>query len=193
MIDTDVSTLNLLAHDRMAEILELDVDNETSLAAAINITDAIMSSASYNVTSSVLVEATVSPIPRHVLISTLYLLGVLGNLTALGLLFSSKTTPRNPRLSLMLRCLAMNDLTAVLGMWIQMLLKSHIAGLANHQIFCSIRVVWRCFGLGSGCIVCVMAIDRWIALSSPFFYHRSTNVTWHRHVNKWSPASLDTT
>ncbi|XP_073979363.1 prostaglandin E2 receptor EP3 subtype isoform X2 [Rhodnius prolixus] len=111
-------------------------------------------------------------IHRDVLITMLYLLGFLGNATALALLFGSKSAPRNPRLSLMLRCLAVNDLTAVLGMWILMNLKSYIAGLAKQHWLCSVRVIWRSFGLGSGCIVCIMAIDRWIALSIPFFYHR---------------------
>lgn len=42
-------------------------------------------------------------IHRDVLITMLYLLGFLGNATALALLFGSKSAPRNPRLSLMLR------------------------------------------------------------------------------------------
>ena len=44
-----------------------------------------------------------------------YILGVLGNTAALLYLYGSKSKPRNPKHALMLRCLAANDLVAVLG------------------------------------------------------------------------------
>ncbi|XP_037953411.1 prostaglandin D2 receptor-like [Teleopsis dalmanni] len=37
---------------------------------------------------------------------------------------------------------------------------------------CALKVVWRFFGLYSGCIAAVMAIERWMALARPFIYHK---------------------
>lgn len=37
---------------------------------------------------------------------------------------------------------------------------------------CMGKVVWRFFGLSSGCIAAVMAIERWMALARPFIYHK---------------------
>lgn len=37
---------------------------------------------------------------------------------------------------------------------------------------CVGKVIWRFFGLSSGCIAAVMAIERWMALARPFIYHK---------------------
>lgn len=37
---------------------------------------------------------------------------------------------------------------------------------------CMALVVWRFFGLSSGCIAAVMAAERWMALARPFTYHK---------------------
>ncbi|XP_014249082.1 rhodopsin, GQ-coupled [Cimex lectularius] len=107
---------------------------------------------------------------RHAVITVIYFMGVIGNLSALGFLYASSAAPKNLRHLLVLKCLAFNDLLAVVGMWIQMNLRTLIPSIARSQWFCAFRVIWRCFGIGSGCIVCIMAIDRWIALTRPLFY-----------------------
>ncbi|KAL5292339.1 hypothetical protein ACFFRR_011253 [Megaselia abdita] len=37
---------------------------------------------------------------------------------------------------------------------------------------CAGYIIWRFFGLSSGCIAVVMAIERWMALARPFTYHK---------------------
>lgn len=72
----------------------------------------------------------------------------------------------------MLRCLATNDLVALLGMLVQMYVTIYVAGATSMRIFCSLRVVWRLFGLFSGCVAIVMAAERWLALTRPFLYQK---------------------
>ncbi|CAB0009612.1 unnamed protein product [Nesidiocoris tenuis] len=104
--------------------------------------------------------------------NSVYILGIVNNFAALGYLYGSESAPKNLRHSLMLKSLAFNDLLAVLGMWIQMNSALVFPSIKKTRWFCIIRVIWRSFGLGSGCIVCVMAVDRWIALTRPFFYQK---------------------
>ena len=44
------------------------------------------------------------------------------------------------------------------------LYKSHI------WIFCFSRILWRFFGLSSGCVAFLLAVERYFALTKPFFY-----------------------
>lgn len=98
------------------------------------------------------------------------LLGVVGNIAALCIL---RGQARNRRHALMLRCLAANDLVALLGMLVQLYLRQFLpCYLYSEFWFCVVRVLWRIFGLGSGCVAIVMAIERWLALTHPFFYQR---------------------
>jgi hypothetical protein len=50
----------------------------------------------------------------------------------------------------------------------------------NNVWSCRIRVLWRFFGLGSGCVAIVMAVERWLALTKPFFYQKVRNT--HRSI-----------
>lgn len=111
------------------------------------------------------------------IITVVYLFGLLGNTTALFYLLNPKSKPRNPRHVLLLTLLLINDLTAVIGMWTQMNISIHYKAIAQTKAFCSLRVIWRAFGLGSGCIVTVMAIDRWLALTRPFYYTKHVTVS----------------
>lgn len=72
----------------------------------------------------------------------------------------------------MLRCLATNDLVALLGMLIQMYVTIYAGSVTTNRAFCSLRVVWRLFGLFSGCVAIVMAVERWLALTRPFVYQK---------------------
>lgn len=44
------------------------------------------------------------------------------------------------------------------------LYKSHI------RFFCFSRILWRFFGLCSGCVAFLLAVERYFALTKPFFY-----------------------
>jgi prostaglandin E receptor 4 len=68
----------------------------------------------------------------------------------------------------MLRCLTINDLIAMLGTWVQMYISRYWPGNG----FCYLHVVWRLFGLFSGCVAIVMAGERWLALTRPFLYQK---------------------
>ena len=114
-------------------------------------------------------------ITSQVFITILYLVGAIGNLIALIVLYQQeRKTRRNRKHTLMLRCLALNDLFAQLGMLIQMNLQIHL--ITEHQHFgwnmCVTRTIWRFFGIGSGSVAAVMAVERWLALTHPFFYHQ---------------------
>lgn len=72
----------------------------------------------------------------------------------------------------MLRCLAINDLAALLGMLVQMYVTIYAGTVTSTRPFCAMRIVWRLFGLFSGCVAIVMAAERWLALTRPFLYQK---------------------
>ncbi|XP_011870775.1 PREDICTED: prostaglandin E2 receptor EP3 subtype isoform X2 [Vollenhovia emeryi] len=116
---------------------------------------------------------------RHVtlasqlILTLVYITGVIGNVSALVILFH-RDKRRNRKHLLMLRCLATNDLVALLGMLVQMYVTIYADGVSSTRVFCSLRVVWRLFGLFSGCVAIVMAVERWLALTRPFVYQKVT-------------------
>lgn len=103
----------------------------------------------------------------------MYMTGALGNLAALTILYRNEKKTRNKKMVLMLRCLASNDLVALMGMLILMKLQVYLPNkwVCSHE-FCVARVIWRQFGLSSGCVAVVMAVERWLALTHPFLYQK---------------------
>ncbi|XP_063587994.1 prostaglandin D2 receptor-like [Penaeus indicus] len=122
-----------------------------------------------------------SAVVRHlfpvyqVLITALYIFGIAGNISALYFIKKSETQ-RNRKQTLMLRCLALNDLVALLGSFVLMNMHLYLP-VANSRWFCMLRVIWRAFGLGSGCVALVMAVERWLSLTHPFTYQRHVTHT----------------
>lgn len=114
---------------------------------------------------------------QQVIITICYTIGVIGNLLALILLYKKSTKPNNAKHRLMLRCLATNDLVAMLGMLTQMYIQLYLSHMVSTIWFCRFRVFWRVFGLGSGCVAIVMAVERWLALTQPFLYQKHVTVT----------------
>lgn len=108
-------------------------------------------------------------VSREVLINVTYLLGVIGNLAALWILYRSSRT-RNSKHVLMLRCLIINDLVAVLGMLSLLYIQKY--SLLPVYWCCVLYVFMRAIGLGSGCVAFVMALERWLALTRPFVYQQ---------------------
>ncbi|EFX66571.1 hypothetical protein DAPPUDRAFT_262904 [Daphnia pulex] len=112
------------------------------------------------------------------MLTVFYLLGISGNIAALIMLGRNETA-RNKRQTLMLKCLAWNDLLAVTGSSIQMHLQIYMPSRwVLTPYFCGVRVFWRAFGLGSGAVALAMAVERWFALTKPFVYQ--TKVTYRR-------------
>lgn len=58
------------------------------------------------------------------------------------------------------------------GMLTQLHIKFHLPHLfiSHIWIFCFLRILWRFFGLSSGLVAFLMAIERYFALTKPFFY-----------------------
>jgi len=117
----------------------------------------------------------------QVVFTIMYVIGALGNLAALTILYRNEKKTRNKKIVLMLRCLASNDLVALLGMLVLMNLQFY---LPNERVcslqFCVARVIWRQFGLSSGCVAVVMAVERWLALTHPFLYQKVSRVQTQR-------------
>ncbi|XP_055911347.1 prostaglandin D2 receptor [Eupeodes corollae] len=114
-----------------------------------------------------------------VIVFLFFILGVMGNFLALVIL-ARKRTSKNSKYTLMLRCLATNNLIGLMGMLTQLILKLYLPDqiLADLvRVRCIGLVVWRFFGLSSGCIAAVMALERWMALAKPFIYHK--HITYH--------------
>ena len=67
----------------------------------------------------------------------------------------------------------MLDFVGLMGMLTQMTVRYHAPEtfcLDHMRMFCFVRVVWRYFGMSSGCVAFIMAIERYFALTKPFFY-----------------------
>ncbi|XP_043506373.1 prostaglandin E2 receptor EP3 subtype isoform X2 [Frieseomelitta varia] len=129
--------------------------------------------------STLALNGALNPSKRHVtfasqvVLTLVYITGVIGNVSALVILFH-RDKRRNRKHLLMLRCLATNDLAALLGMLVQMYITIYVGSVISTRGFCSLRVVWRLFGLFSGCVAIVMAAERWLALTRPFVYQKVT-------------------
>lgn len=106
---------------------------------------------------------------RYVIINLVFFIGVAGNLSALWILYKSAKT-RNKKHVLMLRCLAVNDLVAEVGMFTIITLQKY--KLIPVYWICVGFVLLRAFGIGSGCVAFVMALERWLALTRPFYYQQ---------------------
>ena len=69
------------------------------------------------------------------------------------------------------RCLLGNDLVALVGMLVQMYIQLYAPyEVSDSHTMCVFRVIWRWFGLASGCVATVMAFERYFAITRPFFY-----------------------
>lgn len=71
------------------------------------------------------------------------------------------------------RCLMTLDFVGLMGMLSQFTVKTNVSTEfyeAHIWAFCFGRLVCRCFGMGSGCLAFIMAIERYFALTKPFLY-----------------------
>lgn len=105
----------------------------------------------------------------QIIVTIALLVGAAANCLALWILYKSSKT-RNSKHVLMLRCLASNDLVAQCGMLLLVNFKKHNIIPVYWQ--CVLFVCLRAFGIGSGCVALVMAVERWLALTRPFVYQR---------------------
>lgn len=109
-------------------------------------------------------ESTPESLLYKLIVTVPFIIGVAGNVAALCILYYTAKR-RNAKHVLLLRCLAANDLVSELGMLI-------VTYIPHSYSKCVLVVLLRAFGLGSGCIAFVMAVERWLALTKPFFYQQ---------------------
>ncbi|XP_064095642.1 uncharacterized protein LOC135207744 isoform X1 [Macrobrachium nipponense] len=141
--------------------------NSSLFNASADVVEALMNSSGTGAAGDKIVRHL--PPLYEVLIAGCYFFGITGNLAAFYIITKNETQ-RGRKQTFMLQCLAGNDLLALLGSCVQMFMHLYLP-VAKMKWFCAFRVVWRAFGLGSGCVSVVMAVDRWLALSQPFLYH----------------------
>ncbi|CAH0561788.1 unnamed protein product [Brassicogethes aeneus] len=94
-----------------------------------------------------------------------FIIGAAANILALWIIYKSSRN-RNKKHVFLLRCLATNDLVAQIGMLTVINLNK------GDYWTCVGFVLLRGFGLGSGSVAFVMALERWMALTRPFLYHQ---------------------
>ncbi|KAL7287760.1 hypothetical protein TKK_0018141 [Trichogramma kaykai] len=128
---------------------------------------ASLANATMNATASMPVKSRSTSMIAFVVLNLVYVVGIVGNIVALVILLC-KDKGRNRKHLLMLRCLTVNDLIAMIGTWAQM----YISRIFVNGSFCYLHVIWRLFGLFSGCVALVMAGERWLALTRPFVYQK---------------------
>ncbi|XP_025199536.1 prostaglandin E2 receptor EP4 subtype-like [Melanaphis sacchari] len=97
--------------------------------------------------------------------------GIFGNLLALFILHRIRSTS-NKKHVFMLRCLVTNDLVLLVGRVVHMFVNVSLPYTKKNVWSCRFSVLWRFFGLNSGCVALMMAVERWLALTKPFFYKK---------------------
>jgi hypothetical protein len=114
--------------------------------------------------------STVSPGFRMAVVVP-FIVGIFGNLLALLILRRIRSSS-NQKHGFLLRCLVTNDCIALTGMFLMFVVKTLWPDVKRDVWMCRFLVLWRFFGLSSGCVAIVMAVERWLALTKPFFYQR---------------------
>lgn len=101
-----------------------------------------------------------------------YTVGMLGNLLAMCVLHRTRTDGSRKH-GFMLRCLVFSDAVALNGLLVLFFVNTYRPGTKANVWTCRFRVLMRFFSVESGCVVTfVMTVERWLALTKPFAYHR---------------------
>ncbi|XP_045482233.1 prostaglandin E2 receptor EP3 subtype [Harmonia axyridis] len=106
---------------------------------------------------------------QHATSCLCFIVGTFGNCAALYIL-NTTSKARNRKQVLLLNCLAINDLVAMVGMLAMILINEY--AVVEKEYICKGFVLLRAFGVGSGCIALIMAVERWLALTKPFLYQQ---------------------
>lgn len=82
------------------------------------------------------------------------------------------------------------EFCGLLGMLTQMTIKHFVK--SQSWSFCFCRILWRYFGLSSGCVAFLMAIERYFALTKPFWYckHFTNGLMYRLIISLWLIAAL---
>lgn len=85
------------------------------------------------------------------------------------------------------------EFVGLVGMLTQMTIRNSSHLYKSHtSAFCFFRIVWRFFGLSSGCVAFLMAIERYFALTKPFWYckHFTNGLMYRLIIILWSMTGL---
>ena len=116
----------------------------------------------------------ISPFAQ-LLITSVYIFGFSANACSLALLSRSESA-RNQKLILMMRCLVANDMMALCSSFLLVYMRLYLEpAFLETRWFCGLRVLTRFFGFSSGSVASVMAVERFVALTRPFFYQKVSN------------------
>jgi hypothetical protein len=83
------------------------------------------------------------------------------------------------------------EFVGLLGMLTQMTI-SHFVAESQTWPFCFCRILWRFFGLSSGCVAFLMAVERYFALTKPFWYckHFTNGLMYRLIIVLWLIAGI---
>lgn len=83
------------------------------------------------------------------------------------------------------------EFVGLLGMLTQMTI-THIVEKNQTWPFCFCRILWRFFGLSSGCVAFLMAVERYFALTKPFWYckHFTNGLMYRLIIMLWLIAGI---
>nr|QDO79407.1 prostaglandin E2 receptor [Manduca sexta] len=148
----------------------------STLATFATAFDIENTTATLNATNISTIAPAVSSAPKGkvfgVVLKVVYAIGIIGNAAAIIALRRGERRVRNRKHLLLLTSLAANDLVALVGMMLAMVLAEHVPGVRDTRLHCAARVVLRVFGVGSVCIAVTMALERYLALTRPFLYQK---------------------
>ncbi|XP_003248297.1 prostaglandin D2 receptor-like [Acyrthosiphon pisum] len=103
-----------------------------------------------------------------------YIFGIFGNLLSLFILHRARSSA-NKRHVFMLHCLLTNDCFLLVGHLVLTFVHNTWINNNNNLWMCRSCVLFRFFVWGAVCAAIVMAVDRWLALTKPFFYLKHIN------------------
>ncbi|VVC45065.1 GPCR, rhodopsin-like, 7TM,G protein-coupled receptor, rhodopsin-like [Cinara cedri] len=125
--------------------------------------------------SSPRLNDTEEPVAIVALKLIIFIVGIFGNLLALYILYRTRST-FNQKHGFMLRCLATNDCILLVYVLVRLCVKLLWPNTVWPMWTCRIRGLAVFFELNSGGVATMMAVERWVALTKPFFYREHVSL-----------------
>lgn len=107
----------------------------------------------------------------HVFTYAFYIFGIFGNLLSLFILYRARSSA-NKKHVFMLHCLLTNDCFLLVGHLVLTVVHNTWINNNTNLWMCRSCVLFRFFVWGTVCSAIVMAADRWLAFTKPFFYQK---------------------
>lgn len=101
--------------------------------------------------------------------------GIFGNLLELFILHRARSSS-NQKHVFMLRCMSTNDLIVLVGIMVHLFVRNRWPNIQKSVWSCRIIILLRFFGTYSGWVAIMMAFERWLALTKPFFFYQKVRI-----------------